>query len=576
MSEITMRPEIVSLIHNIELNSPGWRDRVLLRLILASIWLSESPRGSTVDEVQSSIRANFQIQVDLFKLHTQINILCSSGNLAHTQNNFYKITDNQRYTYEGEILETIQIERAAAEEFKSAVVGQGISMDYERAWKLFNDHLLNPLIMNCCLGVYDTLTGSNHALDDTIIASFLHHFPSSFHQSLRSACEAFLHTRDSRTRTYLMRLFHSHLCVRSLSFSDEVIARLSGSGDGKPSITLFVDTHFLLFMVGLYDSAAPVSGPVNGPENGTLSTAKAILELFKTVENYLQITLVALPQTVDEALNIIRAKEDAFKGVNITNNLASAALSTGVRGLSRRFFLEARRNRDGLSASDYFTPYRHNLMEFARSKGIEIYKATTQGYQSKQAYVDDQFSMQKIERMVFGEKARTSEQLDHDLLLWHVAAGHRPAQVGTPLKAGAWIVTSDGRLMGFDSQKTKMAADSVSSSCPLPVCIHPSVFIQMLSFWLHRSPSLEEALLASLRLPFLCRDLEDPAEPTTIRLLRALVRADNPKKISVEAATAVLKNEALRQKISGMNDANAEVRLVREALQEEVTKQTRR
>jgi len=572
MPEITMRPEIISLIHNVELNSPGWRDRVLLRLILASIWLSESPRGSTVEEVQSSIRSNFQIQIDLFKLHTQINILCSSGNLVHTQNNFYKITDDQRYTYEGEIHETIQIERAAAEEFKSAVIGQGISMDYERSWKLFNDRLLNPLVMNCCLGVYDTLTGSNHALDDTIIAGFLRHFPSSFHHSLRAACEAFLHTRESRTRTYLMRLFNSHLCVRSLSLSDEVIARLSGSGGDKASITLFVDTNFLLFMVGLYDSAVPV----NGADSGAQPTAKAILDLFKTVENYLQITLVALPQTVDEALSIIRAKEEAYKGLNITSNLASATLSTGVRGLSRRFFVEARKNRDGLSASDYFTPYRQYLMEYARSKGVEIYKAPTQGYQSKQAFVDDQFSMQKIEKMVFGEKARTSEQLDHDLLLWHVAAGHRPAQVGSPLKAGAWIVTTDMRLMGFDSQKTKMAADSPSNSYPLPVCVHPSIFIQMLPFWLNRSPSLEEALLASLRLPFLCRDLEDPAEQTTIRLLRALVRAENPKKITVGAATAVLRNEALRQKISGMNDANAEIRLVREVLQEEITKQNRR
>jgi len=132
------------------------------------------------------------------------------------------------------------------------------------------------------------------------------------------------------------------------------------------------------------------------------------------------------------------------------------------------------------------------------------------------------------------------------------------------------------RLMGFDSQKTKMAADSPSNSYPLPVCVHPSIFIQMLPFWLNRSPSLEEALLASLRLPFLCRDLEDPAEQTTIRLLRALVRAENPKKITVGAATAVLRNEALRQKISGMNDANAEIRLVREVLQEEITKQNRR
>jgi hypothetical protein len=567
MSEITMRPEIVSLIHNVELNSPGWRDRVLMRLILASIWLSESPRGSTVEEVQSTIRSNFQIQVDQFKLHTQINILCSSGNLAHTQNNYYKITDNQRYTYEGEILETIQIERAASEEFKTAVIGQGISMDYERAWKLFNDHLLNPLVMNCCLGVYDTLTGTNHALDDTIIASFLHHFPSSFHQSLRGACEAFFHSREAKTRTYLLRLFNSHLAVRALSLSDDVIARLSSSGDGKPSITLFIDTNLLLFMVGLYDSAAP--------EAGGQPTPKALLELFKTVENYLQITLVALPQTVDEALTFIRAKEDAYKGLNVTANLAGAVLATGIRGLSRRFFLEARKNRDGLSAGDYFTPYRQYLMEYARSKGVEIYKAPTQGYQSKQGYVDDQFSMQKIERMVFGEKARTSEQLDHDLLLWHVAAGQRPAQVAGPLKAGAWIATTDARLMGFDSQKTKAVADSPNSSFPLPVCVHPSVFIQMLPFWLHRSPNLEEALLASLRLPFICRDLDDPAEQTTIRLLRALVKAENPKKISEEAATAVLKNEALRQKISAMNDANAEVKLVREVLHEEITKSRR-
>jgi hypothetical protein len=430
--------------------------------------------------------------------------------------------------------------------------------------------------MNCCLGVYDTLTGSNHALDDTIVASFLHHFPSSFHHSLRAACEAFLHTQDSRTRTYLLRLFHAHLSVRALSFSDEVIARLSGSGDGKPVITLFIDSSFLLFMVGLYDSPGTTIGSDNGGVSRAQLTTRIILDLFKSVENYLQIVLVALPQTVDEALDIIRSKEEAYKGVNVTPALAGAALSTGIRGLSARFFLEARKIRDGLSASDYFIPYRQYLMEYARSKGVEIYTAPTQGFKSRQAFVDDQFSQSKLERMIFGENARTYEQLDHDLLLWNVAAGNRPTPVESPLKAGAWIITTDTRLMAFDSQKTKMAADTLSSSYPLPVCVHPSVFIQMLLFWLHRSPNLDEAILASLRLPFLYRDLDDPAEPVTIRLLRALMRAENPKKITEATATAVLKNESLRQKMSTTSESNADIKLVRELLQEEVTRQARR
>ncbi|HXG70826.1 MAG TPA: hypothetical protein VNJ04_09480, partial [Gemmatimonadaceae bacterium] len=60
------------------------------------------------------------------------------------------------------------------------------------------------------------------------------------------------------------------------------------------------------------------------------------------------------------------------------------------------------------------------------------------------------------------------------------------------LDASFWIATVDYRFLNFDSRKRRPKRD------PIPICVHPTVLIQMLQFWLPRTAELEAALFESL------------------------------------------------------------------------------
>jgi len=94
----------------------------------------------------------------------------------------------------------------------------------------------------------------------------------------------------------------------------------------------------------------------------------------------------------------------------------------------------------------------------------------------------------------------------------------------------------------------------------------------MLQFWVPRTPQFEEAMLSSMKLPFLFREFDPDAERVTIRILEILGRFENVGDLPQETVTSVLLNEALRQRLSAESDMEKQVQLVKEALIEEYQK----
>ena len=162
------------------------------------------------------------------------------------------------------------------------------------------------------------------------------------------------------------------------------------------------------------------------------------------------------------------------------------------------------------------------------------------------------------------EKSKSYEQLEHDMVLWHFAQRKRAARVESPLEGKYWIVTIDYRFLGFDAFKRRKLARTI-----VPICLHPTTLIQMLQFWIPRTREFEEAMLSSIRLPFLFHEFDQEAEKITIRILETLGRFENAGDLSQETVTAVLLNNALRQKLKVEEDVQRQVELVREALIEE-------
>jgi len=173
----------------------------------------------------------------------------------------------------------------------------------------------------------------------------------------------------------------------------------------------------------------------------------------------------------------------------------------------------------------------------------------------------------KYEQKTYAKDAKTEEQLQHDVAIWHYVNSLRNPDADSPWEARHWIVTLDHRFLNWDAYKRDKLRRTV------PVCILPSVLAQLLQFWLPRDDRLENAVLSNLRLPFLFRPFDAPAERVTIRIIQELNRYEGIGDLPVSLVTDVLVDDALRHQIEDESRPTEITRLIRDALVLEQSKQ---
>ena len=77
MTKTKLPPELISLVHHIELNKAGWWEKGIQRCVIAGIWLSGDPLTPT--EVSEELRARFSMSIAPATVTEQIRHLCNSG-----------------------------------------------------------------------------------------------------------------------------------------------------------------------------------------------------------------------------------------------------------------------------------------------------------------------------------------------------------------------------------------------------------------------------------------------------------------------------------------------------------------
>lgn len=269
---------------------------------------------------------------------------------------------------------------------------------------------------------------------------------------------------------------------------------------------------------------------------------------------------------MDETKRVIRQNQEFLCNLELTPNLVDVAVESGLSGMTLKFLQESKKAGRTVRAEDYFGPYLTNLVAIIRARGLELYNENVDAVKISQPVIDDIMEQLQREKARFGERAKTYEALEHDMVLWHFVKSKRPTPVESPLQARYWIATVDYHFLGFDQFKRRNAEGEI------PVCFHPAALIQMLQLWLPRTPQFEEAAMGSLRLPFLLGDFDPQAERVTIRILQALARFEGIEDLSQETIRYTLLNQALRQKLAVEGRIEQQVQLVREALFEEEKK----
>jgi hypothetical protein len=549
MKSITLPPELISLVHYIELNKVGWWEKALRQLILAAIWLS----GDTLSaqEVLEYYQKQFKVSLDPAKLRSQIDLLCSSNLIILFPDQRLKISESALREFEKKLKEAEEIESKSKNRFLEVLSHCCPLLDPEATWQEANTQLILPMVQMMGARTYGLLSGSKVDLDrDVTFHQYLDRYPPEIRKSLQIAITTFLNPKDAVVRSYILNYLNSFFFLSAGNLKEDALLTITRLSNIKPTFFIFVDTNFLFSVLELH-------------ENPSNEAALMLQELVKQLSGQVTAKLYVLPSTIEEAKRVLIAYRQNMRQLRLTGNLTEATLDIGLSGIVKKYFEEVKKSNSSINADLYFDPYIKDLISIMKTKNVELFNEKTDRYRTDQRVIDDILAQMDFEKTRQGQVAKTYEQWEHDMVLWHFVQDKRLAPLESPLEAVYWVVTVDFRFLGFDAYKISKLNE------PVQVCLHPYTLVQMLQFWIPRTAQFEEAMLSSMRLPFLFQEFDPNSERVTIRIIEALGRFENVGDLSKETIAAILMKDALRQKLSVESDISKRVELVKEALIEE-------
>jgi outer membrane murein-binding lipoprotein Lpp len=543
--------ELTAVIHHIELNRAGWWDKAVQQLLIFVLWLKEN-KPLSMQEILDELKDQLGLTLDSARCREQLEQLEKAGKIAQFQNSF-KLTESAFAEAQRLIEDAQRIEDDAKKQFATVVENLCPGLDPSQLWSDFNDKFLAPFVKDMGAHIFRLLTTGTQASEFRQLAKdYLTRFVSSYPQDRASALQEvilnFLNLRDQSVRSYVLRVMNSYFYVEALGVTEKDLQKLMELAGSRPIFKVFVDTNFLFSILNLHDN----------PSN---EAAKALMDLRGRLHESVTLRFYVTPLTLDEAKRVIASQKSSLTGIRMTPNLVRGAQAARIMSGIQQRFIEACADNPSLDAESFFRPYVNDLLKIARLSGIELYNENLDDYKTKQEVVKDIWEQQRFEENLYGSDAKPYKALEHDIVLWHFVKGKRQSYLESPIEAEYWIVTIDYRFLAFDRYKTK--------NQQIAVCVHPTALIQMLQFWAPRTDMLEEALLASLRLPLFFSEFDPEAEKVAIKILQTLSRFENVEDIPADTVANILLSESLRAKMSATSQVEEQVELIREALIEE-------
>ena len=430
---------------------------------------------------------------------------------------------------------------------------EDLNEQIEVNWVEFRDDLLYPLISELGARTYELLAGEAIEVEHTDShVRFLDRIPVELRSAVSDRIAVFIDARNREVRGYVLRLLNAAFLVQATHLSDKTLGFVAARVGRTLRFRVFVDTNFLFSLIGIHANPAD-------------DVVEALHHLIDELKGRVDVKLYVLPITVDEAKRTISAYQSRLAGLYLTKGMAQAVKdgTQDVSGITLKFIEAGLKTGKRLSAAEYFSPYHENLLRVARSKGVELFNEPTDALRTDQAVIDDVLAQIDFEKARKPESRRKSyEKVLHDMVLWHFTRRTRPARLESPVDAEAWVVTIDFGLLGYDRHKRRHQRGEP------PVCIHPTVLLQLLQLWVPRNELLDAALVTSLQ-PLLPHEFDRKSEEVTIRILRSLSRIEGSEDLGQETVARILFDGAMRSRIGAASNVEEEIEIVHTALAKE-------
>ena len=546
MRPVPLPQDLASLVHHVELSEAGWRERAIRHLLLAAI--SKHPNGVFAEEAYTEANTSLPGPLAPAELARQVDSLRSRGRIIQLPNGNLKLTEEAGRKIEKQLANAATRQVQVKKQFDAAFSALPPRIDLE--WKDFLDSCLIPLVSELGAKTYQILTGQDAGIEDTTsYLAFLNRFDEEDRVPVCDAIATFIDSSSPVVRAYVLRLLNTAFLVRALTLPAGAVQKLLRRTRQRLHMRVFVDTNFLFSLLGLDSPADSVVG--------------ALHDLIANMPSRLDVRLYMLPCTMDEACETIARYEGRLSSFYMNRHVAEAIRQgqLNLSGIALTYIDEAYGGGKRISSKDYFAPYLKNFIGVARSKGVEVFNASLEKLRMDQQVLDDVAEQFEREQKRPKGRAKSYEALRHDMMLWHFARRQRPERIDSPLDAIAWVATLDYGLLRFDAFKGRLARKEPA------VCIHPTVLLQILQFWVPNNESLEAALMTSLR-PVPPR-FDSEAERVTVRILSALSRFEGIDDLSGETVTNVLLSDVVRGRIGRGKNPEADLEAVRTGVTEE-------
>lgn len=541
-----LKPELVSLVHNIELNNSDWWEKTIQKLIIAILWLEN--KELNIADITKKLSDELPITTNQNQINLQIQILCDKNILLPIKDK-YKISEKHKQEFENDLHKTEQITEKAKGKFFIILAKECPSLDPEEAWATVNRELFLPSVQQMGAKFYELLSGSKSNIDENFnTESFLKKYDKLHQAGLKSSITEYLSSGDKDIHDYILRYINAAFVLEASSLQEKTIDLLKKSATNKVAFTIFVDTNFVFSLLGVH----------NNPFN---DDASLLSNLVREVSSKIATRFYIAPITAEETKSAIENAVEHYDNLKFSPNLAKASLRTKhIGGFLRKLVKEVSNSNQTISGKEFFEVYKNDLLTILRAKGIELFNEKLDKYTFDQNVIDDINFQMKFEAERFKEDAKTYEKIKHDITLWHFIKDKRPLTVESPADANFWIVTVDFRFLGFDAFKRKNLGNSQ------PICVLPSQLIHILQFWIPRTSNLEEMLFDSWMWPVIFQDFDPDAEKSSIRILETLNRFENFQDLPEEAVSQILLDSALRRRILAEKDTGNQIELIKDAL----------
>ncbi len=545
MKNRNLSPDIVSLIHHVELNESGWWKKATGQVLKGVLWKAKAPQA--LDEIKSCLSRDVGIHLADDVIQRQLEVLISQNSVMRVPGSeSYKLTEFSRKSLTEAHHQALTEQDGCKALFFASCAEYCPDLSKEDVWQEFIKALLHSVRV-AGANLYHLLAGGDLEREKDWLSSFLRRFPDDHVDGLKRIVAAFFSPSNDICRRQVLRLLTAHFFAEASQLRPETLEALEKVKKMRTA-KVVLDTNFIFSVLGLHDNPADDS-------------VVSLIDIAQRNERYIKLNFYALPGTIDEAVAALVNQLHLVERVRTTAAMASAALSQPLPSIAKKFFDAAKRS-PGLSAESFFRPYIDDLRTILRDKGIHVLDVNQTVYSQRQDVIDDVLSEQKRENTELKESRRKGyDRLLHDAALWHVINDRRSGKSESPFEVEYWAVSIDWRLIAFDKRKRSEAASQV------PAVLYPSSLVQLLQFWIPRSEALDEGLVDSLRLPLFFQSFDPEDERATVKVLEALSRFENISDLPERTLRVVLANKALRGRLREADASNDEVfNLVREEL----------